>query len=81
MKIRLSSAACGDLQSIVTYTRNTWGEAQADGYIEAIWEKPGVGEGMPFRPCREAHYFFVSRNSKIDVIRILHSSMDFKAYF
>ena len=86
----LTPLARADLQDIWNYTVERWGWAQAERYMREIQEtvallasSPGLG-----RSCDEirAGYFkfpagthviyFRRRNSKTEIVRILHQRMD-----
>ena len=90
----LSPQAEADLGEIWDFTVKTWGEKQAEDYIrllvgaiEAVAEHPRRG-----RPCDEVRkgyrrylagshiIFFRKTKSGIDVVRILHSRMDFEQH-
>jgi toxin ParE1/3/4 len=90
----LSPRAEADLDEIWDYTVKTWGEKQAEDYIrllvgaiETVADSPRRG-----RPCSEARkgYFkylagshiiiFRKIKSGIDIVRILHSRMDFEQH-
>jgi toxin ParE1/3/4 len=91
----LSPLARADLDEIWNYTVNQWSVTQADRYIrqieraiEDIVVNPGLG-----RPCEEiraayrkhpigSHMLFYRRQKTIiDVVRILHQSMDTERHF
>jgi len=95
VKLELSPAATEDIQSITVYTFRTWGEFQADRYLETIW---ATLENIRQRPesfrlrselaseCRSAlvgrHViFFTVQGDTVGVLRILHSSMNFNSHF
>lgn len=88
---RLSPAAQADLDGIWDYSTQQWGEEQAVRYIYAIRDRlEGLASGLiPPRSALEIRagyfkcaagvhmiYFVRSANGKLDVIRILHQSMD-----
>ena len=86
---KLTKKARSDFAEILRYTRDTWGEEQADRYLDRLLEafdliaqKPGVG-----RPCdrlasglrrfeqgRHAFFYRKDRNG-ILISRILHQRM------
>ncbi|MEZ2133054.1 MULTISPECIES: type II toxin-antitoxin system RelE/ParE family toxin [unclassified Sinorhizobium] len=90
----LSRAAAADLDNIWDYTFDTWGEAQADGYINDIRkacvalgsrERSGhpVDDIWPgvFKLAVNAHFLFyrVSGDGRREIVRILHKRMDVEA--
>jgi toxin ParE1/3/4 len=90
-EILLRPQAITDLDSIWNYTVDTWSEEQAERYIrmlhhgfESIACEPTRGcscdeirEG--YRKHRVGHHviFYRSIEGGVDVVRILHESMDF----
>jgi toxin ParE1/3/4 len=89
-EFRLRPKAISDLDSIWNYTVETWGEDQAERYLQmlntsfnTIAKDPERG-----RPCDEIRedylkiragrhtIFFRNELFGIDIIRILHQSMD-----
>ena len=89
-EFRLRPKAIADLDSIWNYTVETWGEDQAERYLrmindcfKTIAEDPERG-----RPCdkiREGYLkirtgrhtiFFRKERSGVDIVRVLHQSMD-----
>ena len=91
MKLELTEAAVSDLQSIRDYTFETWGEEQEEAYLDGLWEKFEAILSDPdhcrfrhdlFPNCRIAaqgkHVIFLRiRDRTLQVVRILHSAMDF----
>ncbi len=87
---RLTPAAQGDLSSIWDYTRERWGDDQAETYvleiraaIERIAQDPRRGHACD--EIREGYrrygigshlLFYRERPDGVDVIRILHQRMD-----
>jgi toxin ParE1/3/4 len=90
----LSPRAQQDLDEIWNYTAKTWGERQAEAYmrllqraIETVADDPRRGH-----PCEEvrtgyrrysagAHMlFYRAVDAGIDIVRILHSRMDFERH-
>lgn len=91
MKVELRAAAEADLEAIVAYTKQQWGQRQARDYltnlrrtITGLAQFPsrnsiytsGHGE---FRkaPCGEHFVFYLVADGLVDVVRILHKTMDF----
>lgn len=94
MTLDLTLAALDDLASIWSYTLERWGPAQEERYLEQIWDKFETIMRDPscFRPrndlfpgCqvalegRHMILFRVNRN-RLQVVRVLHSAMDFKRH-
>lgn len=94
MKLILTEAALDDLRSIRAYTLETRGEIQEEIYIGKIWNRlQSLREDSSrhrlreelFPGCRIASegrhvILFRSDDDAISVVRILHSSMDFKRH-
>jgi len=91
----LSPAAQADVESIWDYTVERWGERQAETYILAIRDAcaalaEGRRRGRPIDAIRAgylklavgAHFLFYrfDEAGRIDVVRILHQSMDVPAH-
>lgn len=94
LDLRLRPKARRDIAGIWRYTHRRWSRAQADRYVSAIRaeidrlrEKPTLG-----RPLKNAQASFLKRKSgshvifyivadgALDVVRVLHESMDFLAH-
>jgi len=89
----LSNKAVEDLSGIWNYSFDTWGERQADKYYDLLLAScqelatkdaagkhyPEIGEGV-FGFGTGLHIIFYReiKKGKIEVVRILHSSMDLK---
>jgi len=94
MKLELAPAALDDLRSIRAYTLERWGAAQEAAYLDRMWRKfeSILADSAPyrFRPdlfpgCQiaaEGKHVIVFRVSKstLQVVRVLHSAMDFKRH-
>jgi toxin ParE1/3/4 len=94
MKLILSPAAILDLQSISDYTLQTWGSEQEELYLKGLWRKLAVIQSDPssyrlredlVKGCRSARHekhtiFFTVHGQTLQVIRILHASMDFSRH-
>ncbi|MCF4166394.1 type II toxin-antitoxin system RelE/ParE family toxin [Zavarzinia compransoris] len=88
--LEYTEAALADLAAIWTYTSNTWGEEQAEHYIEALEaECLGLATGeirhRPFpalraltgyRRCRHHYIFFVRDGVRTIIVAVLHERMD-----
>ena len=89
-KLRIAPAAKADLDAIWTYTADHWNIEQAEAYLRSLAqtmkmlaETPGLGKniddvraGYLKFPAGSHVIFFRRSESGIDVIRILHKSMD-----
>lgn len=87
---RLTPAAQKDLSSIWDFTQDRWDAQQAEKYIreiqaavERVADSPDRGrardeirEGYRSYVVGSHVVFYVTRSSRIDVIRILHQRMD-----
>lgn len=92
MKLELTEAALEDLRSIRAYTLETWGPRQEQIYLESLWEKfrqilqhPDRFRQRPdlFPECQLAAegrhvILFRIQEDVLQVVRVLHSAMDFK---
>ena len=89
MTLTFSPAAVADIGAIWDYTAETWGEDQADRYLDDIHnacialaggERAGrrvdVREGYLKYPVGRHLIFFRQDGPRIVVIRVLHQSMD-----
>ncbi len=92
-KLHLSPAAAEDLENILQFTMETWGENQFEQYLAAfqqvfdnICQDPSCAlskeRGELFTDCRSIRsgrhiVFFRLKNDNIEVVRILHDKMDF----
>jgi len=90
---RLSPLAENDLEEIWLYTFEQWSVKQADSYyneILAIIERLASGDlkgrhtnirrGYLKYPAGKHLVFFRQSGDKIEVVRILHQSMDFERH-
>lgn len=91
MNLLLSPSAIRDIQSISSYTLQTWGSEQEHRYLRGLWNRlTAIGSNPEsFRTredlaegCRSARYekhviFFSVQGDTLQVIRILHEAMDF----
>ena len=94
-EFRLSGKAMDDLRSIGQYTQVNWGCEQRNKYLSMldacfskIANQPGVGIACDY--IRQGyrkyhvgrHLIFYRQTSKVvEIIRILHDSMDVEIYF
>lgn len=90
-RVRVQDAAGHRLDQIYAYTRDTWGEAQAERYIRGLFERfeAIADRRVPWRPvpaefgvdgfvCRyEKHFIYwkVLRDGDIGIVTILHERM------
>ena len=93
-EVALRPKALDDLDGIWEYTVETWGFEQAERYIRAInvtfetlAEKPELGrlykdvyENLRVYPSGSHLIFYFAAGKGIDVVRILHESMDIDAH-
>jgi toxin ParE1/3/4 len=92
----LSPRAIRDLDSIWDYTEETWGIEQAERYVRDVRTAceglaSGRKQGRPAEDVRPgyrklaagSHFLFYRTlpDGVIDIIRILHQSMDIPAHF
>ena len=94
MKLVLTEAALEDLRAIRAYTVETWGSAQEAAYLRRIWTRfrsirdhPEIFRSREdlFPGCRIASegchvILFRVEGESLQVIRVLHSAMDFKKH-
>ncbi|MFW2475984.1 MAG: type II toxin-antitoxin system RelE/ParE family toxin [Sediminibacterium sp.] len=89
----LSNKAIEDLSNIWNYTFDTWSEKQADKYYTVLVETcqdlataKAIGKPYPdidekilgYRIGQHIIFFLPLIKGKIEIVRILHSSMDLK---
>lgn len=96
MNYELSNLASIDLENIWLYTLENWSTEQADRYLNLIFDeieylclKPDSGYELDqirkgyFRSKVKSHLIFYKINnkqSKIEIIRILHQMMDIETH-
>jgi toxin ParE1/3/4 len=94
MKLVFSPSAIRDLQSISESTLRNWGLEQEERYLKGLWSKLAAIQAKPSafrlrddlaRNCRSARYakhvvFFSIAGETLQVIRILHETMDFNGH-
>jgi len=96
-EVVISAKGDSDFESIVNYTSQTYGEAQAARYVSvirneflALSEMPTIGhlrKDIPSRyRARNAGqhviiYEISEKNKIVSIIRILHTQMDFSSKF
>ena len=92
MQIRLTGPALADLTAIEEYTRQTWGEHQADVYLaqlesrmKSLLETPYLGVTRPdiaegYRCLPEGkHLIFYRIEDVISILGVPHASMDLES--
>lgn len=91
-KYRLTPAAESDLREIWRYTVESWGQQQAETYLmqladafSVLADNPLLGRERPeianwYRsfPSGKHVVFYIIASRGIDIIGVLHSSMDVK---
>ncbi len=96
MKFKISHEAKSDLEAIWLYTFENWSLAQADKYINLIFDEIEFLAQNPYsgrnydeirtgyhRSQVNSHFIFYkinSRSDEIEVIRILHQKMQIDAH-
>ena len=89
-KYRLTPSAKSDLIEIWNYTVETWGEKQAEKYLQDIENKlnqlaanpelgrrrPEISPGYYSFPAQKHIIFYLNSGRHIDIIGILHGKMD-----
>ena len=93
-KYFITNKAVEDLSNIWEYTLEIWSENQADKYYEIIcsaFDKisaaPEVGKSYPeiaenisgFRVNKHIIFYRVIKLKQVEILRILHGSMDLKS--
>ena len=94
MELDLTHAALSDLQAIRNYTLQTWGEEQEDKYLDEMWTRFEEILSDPKR-CRFREDLFPGcqlaaqgkhvilfrvEGEALQVVRVLHSAMDFSRH-
>ena len=92
-KYRFSNKAVEDLSTIWNYTFDIWSEIQADLYYEMlinscqeIAKNPSLGKNYEeitknlfgYRASKHVIFYRIISNEEIEIVRILHGSMDLK---
>jgi toxin ParE1/3/4 len=95
MRLILSPEAQDDINDILLYTLQMWGEEQLDQYaaqidkgLSLITDSPGIGRSQPqlYADCRsyrirEHIVYYAVKGNDINVARVLHVRMDAKRHF
>ncbi len=94
MKLELTEAAVEDLRSIRDYTLEQWGSEQEEIYLDGLWDRLLALAANPdrsrsredlFQGCKIAAHgkhviLFRTNGSELQVVRILHSAMDYSRH-
>ena len=89
-QLAIELRARSDIADIWNYTRLTWGEAQADRYVDELFdsckqltEHPGLGRPQPHLhpdmhvyPHASHHIFYLANRRPVTFIAFLHGRMD-----
>jgi toxin ParE1/3/4 len=94
MNYKISKKATKDIQEIWLYTYENWSLAQADRYVNLIFDEiefvalhPNLGKDFShirsnYRCSKvKSHLIFFRKNEKknlVEIIRVLHQRMDIK---
>lgn len=93
VKVILRQAAINDLTNIWNYTLQKWSEKQSDKYHQAIKsacneiaKNPNSGKPYPeisknlfgLKSGKHIVFYYQTSKDEVDVVRILHESMDLK---
>ena len=96
LQYRISAKAVEDLKNIGKYTQNKWGITQRNRYLRQIhdcfsWlsENPNIGMGCDYikenyRKFPQGNHIIIYRivpENFVEIIRILHKSMDVDSKF
>ena len=93
--LKISDPAKLDLQDIIQYTFEHYGEAQVETYLQALYDgmgllckNPAIGHSRDDIPVGyelfgiEKHLLlFTATDDELIIARILHHSMDIKRHF
>lgn len=92
-RVVLTPRAQEDLDDIWDFSAERWGEDRADGYVRGLWagirsiaDDPRRGHSCDVRDGYFQYsvgrhvLFFKLKPDGVDIIRILHQSMDFKQH-
>lgn len=94
MKLLVTEAALDDLRSIRAYTLETWGAEQEEHYLRKLWTRIESLRSDPLRyrlrddlfpGCRVAAegrhvLLFRAGDDVLEIVRVLHSAMDFQRH-
>lgn len=93
--LRIADAAQADLRDIKQYTEQTWGAAKARRYLDEFRARftllrqrsrlgrprEELGTGLRSLPSGAHVIFYKDMDDHIEVVRILHASMDVRRHF
>lgn len=91
MTLDFTAAAVADLQSVARYTLTTWGVGQEQAYLDSLWNKfeeiladpqrwrcrDDLFPGCQLAPQGRHVILFRIQGRSLQIVRILHSAMDF----
>lgn len=94
MILELTDAAVSDLRSISAYTRENWGEEQEEKYLTEMWDRferiqkapedwrfrEDLFPGCQIAPQGRHLILFRIDGDILQIVRVLHSAMDFKRH-
>jgi len=95
-KYHLTKKAVEDLTEIWNYTYEEWSETQADAYYflllnscQALADNPKRGKKydivienlLGYKSNQHIIFYLILSKSEIEIVRILHGSMDLKSKF
>jgi len=94
VKLELSPAALADLRSIRDYTLERWGTDQEAAYLDRMWKqfeairadstryrfRPDLFPGCQIAAEGKHVILFRVNQSTLQIVRVLHSAMDFKRH-
>jgi toxin ParE1/3/4 len=92
---RLTAKAVEDMKAIGRFTERKWGREQRNRYLamldssfDTITHQPGIGTACDYvrTGYRKYHVgrhliFYRQKNEGVEIIRILHDSMDIESHF
>jgi toxin ParE1/3/4 len=92
---RLTAKAVEDMKAIGRFTERKWGREQRNRYLamldssfDTITHQPGIGPVCDYvrKGYRKYHVgrhliFYRQKNEGVEIIRILHDSMDIESHF
>ncbi|NOQ37222.1 MAG: type II toxin-antitoxin system RelE/ParE family toxin [Methylococcaceae bacterium] len=90
LTLNLTEQAETDLNNIYKYSLNTWGQKQANNYLDEtkksfylLLENPYLGkarhelkQGYRLLPLKKHIIFYSVCNEQLNILRILHARMD-----
>ncbi len=91
---RIRQLAQDDLEAIWLYTREQWGIAQADSYLESLilrfdWLAENPDLGKPRDDVKSGYFcfpegmhliFYIINNNQVEIIGVPHQRMDIVEY-